>query len=359
MTERDAASYIWTATAILSLSSLVIFAALIGLRFLYDKRRDETQKRKEEMKEALLAHLHRPLKNVKTALVRCQSDMDALADMAIPLLHELKGKTCERLKETLRGVGAYDRQCEHLRSLQPFLQIRAARFVAHWPDDAPKKALCEMTTDLHPHVRHAALEALARLQDAEYFVPFIEEMRDDASCSPLFVGDMLCLFGPFAVSSCAGILADRSMPPRMKIGALAALAQKGAPEDAVLAARPLCGDADREVRAAAFKALRVAGRLLDAAALEVGAKDSYWRVRQYVAECAAHVRPFPLGVLTTLTGDANWMVGLAAGRALCEYGAVGKERLRSIANKNPLVAHRAHAILAECDVFGGRRHGVG
>lgn len=349
MSDALIVDYVWKVTLILVLLSLSLFSTLVLLRVFSDYRLHKRMKRKKTIEHTLLIHLQNPLKQLHTHVTKYSNDMELVTEIAVRLLTTLKGEAYNRLLSTLQNLGIVEWGMARLQHNNKRDIVVAINILRHFSNNEIKEQFLSLfrNKSLSPLIRYNAGEALAQTHDIVLFPHIIKVLKNEDVFSAPLMSDIFQKFGNTISAQLATLLQARNTPLRIKHAALMALTHIGNTQDIIQAATPLCAHYDNELRALAFLALSHTGESCDSALIHKGVKDSYWCVRQHVAQCAANQNPVPVDILRTLLEDKNWLVGLSAGRGLYMSGMAGRKFLSVIAQRDSLAAQRARSIMAE------------
>jgi HEAT repeat protein len=334
---------------------MTIFFTLILIRFFKDRINDKKILRKKEIEQQLFIHLAKPLKDLKTVLLKTDEDMRLVAEIAPRLLRTLKGNSYKSLLDSLQSIELYEWALVKLRSRSPSRKVAAINLIAHWSNKHVKQELKALLRDDHPLVQRAAVDALAFTRDTSIVPTIIKEFERQGNFSIPLMSDVFQKFGRDISKQLSVLLASKDVPAKIKISALMALTKIGDTAEIMTTASSLCCHIDNELRALAYLAISGTGESIAVEIMQSGANDNDWRVRQFVAKCAGNCEPLPAEILSKLLKDENWLVALHSGQVLIASGVLGRKILETIAKKNDLSAGRARMILAE---HGHTQHGT-
>lgn len=339
--------FVWPITVGAGLVSIAIFFTLTLVRFFYDHAKDNRAQRKREIESALLIHLSNPLKDVRKTILKSNKDLILIAEVSPKLIRNLKGKSKEQLLDTLKELGLYDWLIEKLNSRSRRVRISAVTLAGNWPEKRVKQRLKALLKDSHPLIKYAAVEALAQTEDTKLLPAIIREFRRQQVFSYPLMCDVFQHFGAAITKDLVKIAKTKKASRRIKKAALLSLAEIGDSKAIHEAAVPLCKHSDDELRAIAYYALSMSQEALPPKLLALGEKDSYWKVRQFLAECAGYISPLPADTLMDLLKDPNWLVGMQAAKALYDSGRTGRQLLELVAKTASQEGLRAQMMIAE------------
>ncbi len=340
--------FIWSASLVLALSSLMVMVVLVLRRMRDERRARQEQHVRGIIQKILFNYMDSDWmsgqKDLNNLMNMNRAAQHVLRTLTIDLCHLIQGQERQQLTSLLTRSGFRDECVLDLRSKIVEDRRSAASALQLFSACTTEQALLAALDDEDGRVRLAAagsLKMINALPDLRVLVQKLEEKDVLAS------RDVRTLFRDLARRtplSLRQLAADADGDTQLKI--VLADAMSEASDFRLLEdLYRFANDDDLDVRTTALRSLGTLQHPDASAVVEHSLSDTHWQVRAVAAGAAGQIGLEHLvPQLSTLLDDDSWWVRFRSAEALSDLGATGRQALRE----------RAAIVRSVNDNAGGR-----
>jgi len=341
-------------------SAIGIVTGVVALLVIVSKARSDRRtlrwgRRQRVLARRLEAYLRGERIGVSAALgdgVR-KRDRPLVEDLLLRRILLSTGEEAGRLKAAFEELGLVSAYLAQLERRGWWHRARAAENLGLAGAARAQDALLKALEDENAEVRFRAVRALGRIGDASVMPTLVLTLNRPDRFSTIRIANVLVARGPDILQ--AIIESFDQFAPRARVAALDVVAAVGTREIGDWL-RERLGDADRNVRSRAAKALGAIGDLFAGPRLVEALGDPQWPVRAVAAKSLAKLRYAPaIPELCNALRDSEWWVRANAAESLRSMGLEGLSALESMLDDSDAYArHQAVFMLEEAGVVDER-----
>jgi hypothetical protein len=325
---------------------LVLFnaSAVLVERALYafgNRRRRRIEQRYEPLVRRCVEGDSEALRRLRASPRRHQLYIARL--VVAPLYVHRDPRQLARTREIFEAMSWIDTADDLLGSHRWWKRVIAIRALGILQIRSRAGALVAALDDSHPDVRAAALDAVADLRDPSTLGAIVVRLHDES----LHRGRRFAVIAAFGVSCEPFVLDMAGVDATNRLDYARALRICGTRQSVSILTR-WTGDADADVRAAAFEALGNIGLDIDTAALAMAALEREdVKVRAMAAFALRGCRSGDVAARLAQHLDDQWPVAVRAAKALKDIGATGVTALHAASSRSDLAGELARQTLWE------------
>lgn len=333
---------LWELSLALSAAALLALALILVARFFTEERTARSESERKRITPLLLGPALSDPHPPRGKLAKAQA-----ARTAHQLAEMVRGPDREAVLSNAEALRIPHALWQHSVSRSAQERLLAAEALALFPSG--RQRVREMLRDRNPDVRLGAALALAQNQAAPPVAELVRALGLGTRERSLLIASLmrdLVDTDPAAVET---LVADETLPDRVRLAAVDALAASGRVEHAPLVARMAQkATADPDLLPRIHHALGRIGHPSGHPAILAGLSHAEWPVRAAAAQAAGNSAYSDAAeALGELLDDEQWWVRFRAGEALWRIGKAGHDVLTAVSVGESEVARQAARLTIE------------
>ncbi|HEY8566902.1 MAG TPA: HEAT repeat domain-containing protein [Beijerinckiaceae bacterium] len=328
---------IWTVSLALAALSLAVMGFLVIARGFSESRRAKVAARRDALLASVIGWMAGETsdEHVTGELAR---DLDLSIDLLGELFEMVRGVEQGRLAGLAESAGVAGHLRAGLSRRSVAERLTAAETLAWFTSPETVAALDRALADPDPEVALAAASSLAQI-GADRPVRQLLGPRFDRSDPSRRLEMVIARVARRRPGELAELALDAARTSRLRIAALDALAQAGAPEGIIAAETLAAQDPSVDIRVACARVLGLLGHPGVAPTLAALIGDAHWAVRAKAVESAGRLALTELAEsIVALLSDENWWVRHRAAEAIERLREAGLATLKDLIERHQAVS---------------------
>ncbi len=336
-------AFIWIASSVLAVASLVVMLVLVVSRFINERGEAKRVLQRKQLQAALIQFT---ADEDEAALVgRIKATLpDVVVDVSSEFLDLLRGEERRQIEAILERTGVPTFVRRVLREGNDAKRLHAAELAIAFPAPETLDALHNAMADPSREVRIAAAISLAQLGALPDLGTTLKRIGPRGQRSRRLI-ELFQEISPSRADELKNLAADQTAPTFVRAAAVDALSLSG-DYQLIPFYEEMASSASSEIAASAIRALGRCGHPASAQRLLAALESGDWEVRAEAAEAIGRIGVTDAAEpLLALMNDDEWTVRYAAAKTLKGMGEQGTAMLQRLSDQSGARGQRTASMV--------------